>query len=46
MQFKTEKKEFEITLNGARKTNGYVGAQFKLVVTRNPVIQLRGMTLQ
>lgn len=34
MQFKDAKKEYNIVLNGARKTNGYVGAQFKINVTK------------
>lgn len=34
MQFKDGKKEYEITLNGTRKINGYVGAQFKISVTK------------
>lgn len=37
MQFKDGKKEYEIVLNGIRKTNGYTGAQFKISVTK-PVV--------
>lgn len=37
MQFKDGRKEYEIILNGTRKINGYVGAQFKISVTK-PVI--------
>ncbi len=37
MQYKDGKKEYEITLNGTRKINGYVGAQFKINVIK-PVI--------
>ena len=36
-QFKDGKKEYEITLNGTRRINGYVGAQFKISVTK-PIV--------
>lgn len=37
MKFNDGKKEYEIVLNGMRRINGYVGAQFKISVTK-PVV--------
>ncbi len=40
MKVKDGRKEYEISLNGTRKINGYVGAQFKISVTKPIVAEL------